>query len=226
MTEVPLPDHPTIRIALGFTDGGVYKMGTRSFYRNQGPTPVAADLALVASNAAAEWASVMAPFFTSNIALTDVSVLDITTNTGAEGEWTGSHVGTNANASVPQQLAAICNFKIARHYRGGKPKCYLPAGSTADTHDGGHWNSTFVANFGAACNTFYSAQTGLPTDTFQNAGHVNVSYRHLFDNVDDASGRAHAKPRYRATAITDLITGYVVSNTFGSQRRRRKSLSY
>jgi hypothetical protein len=56
--------------------------------------------------------------------------------------------------------------------------------------------------------------------------HVNLSYYKGFVNVENSSGRERAAPTYRDSALLDPVTGYVVKQVVGSQRRRRTATTY
>lgn len=161
----------------------------------------------------------------NTLTLTEIDVLDLTTPTGNLGISTTAPVtGTGGGAATPSQVAMQCNLKIARHYRGGKPKIFLPGLGQATYGDDRTWsvaaqgsvnNNTLKPLFVVA-GTVIGAVFG--STTCLNA--CNVSYYHGFTNFVDSSGRNDSKPTLRPTPLVDAIVGATVRPMFATQRRR------
>lgn len=223
MTVVPLPDVPCVRARLLYTQSDSYDAGSRFYLSYTGSAPTAANCATLASDIAAAWETSMAGQFTAEWALTEVDVLDIASDTGLSGDWTGSHSGTNGGTSMPAQSATNCEFQIARRYRGGKPRMFWPPASTAQQADAGHWSSGYISGCGTAIGNFFAAIEALDVGAMGTLQHVNLSYYKGFTNLMNSSGRERAVPTYRNTALHDNVTGYAVKALIGSQRRRRNA---
>ena len=216
MTVVPLPDVPCVRVNLVYADNAGNKLGNRFFFRYTGGPPVSADLSTIAAAIGAAWETNLAPLTSTDIGLTLVDVLDIATDAGASGSsatgWDGSRSGTG----LPIQSTANIKFNIARRYRGGKPKIYWPAGVVGDLENQAQWATDFINDVQTGTAAFFAAVSALTEASISMGGHVNLSYYKGFVNVTNSSGRERAAPTYRATALSDLITGYAYDLVIGS----------
>lgn len=203
------------------------KGGNRIYVSYTGSAPSSATLNTYASDVATSWNTNLAPLIHTGNQLQEVDVLDIATTSGAFGIWTGTHNGTRAGTALPNNCCLTIEYDIARRYRGGKPRCYLPAGIESDLLDQAHWQSTFLSTANTDFAAFITAITGVTISgtTFNN--HVNLSYYQGFHNVTNTSGRTRAVPTYRTpNAIHDNVTNYAAKAEVASQRRRRQSTSY
>lgn len=199
--------------------------GNRFYLKYDGSAPNATDLNSLASGIATAWSTDLAALVPSGYALNEVDVLDITTLTGASGTWTGSHAGTRSATAPPINCALGIEYKIARRYRGGKPRIYLVAGDASDVASPGTWTSGFTTAAATAWAAFMTAVTALSPGSMGVLSHINLSYYSGFQNFTKPSGREYSVPKYRATALSDTITGYSVKTEIQSQRRRRTSTS-
>lgn len=225
MTKPPDPDVSCVRCHLIYDIGSEGEGGNRFYLSYSGSTPTTANLNTLASDIAAQWETHIAPLCNTANALEEVDVLDITTDLGNSGTWTGSNDGSRSGSGLPCQITTNVGFEIARRYRGGKPRIYLPAPVVGDEIDAGHWSTTFVtaANTGVAA--FFTALEGLSIGSIGTLQHINLSYYDGFVNVTNSSGRTRAAPKYRTVAKSDPVTGYKTSPVMSSQRRRRTSTS-
>ena len=221
MTVVPLPDVPCVRIRLLYSSTYSTDAGSRIFLSYTGSAPTAANCDTLASDVASAWNSNLASLINENIALTSVDVLDIATDSGNSGLWTGDDPGTYSGVEIPFSAATNIEFVIARRYRGGKPRIFLPPPAQPAMVDGGHWTSTFVTAVNTGWAAFAAALEALTIGSMGSLKHVNLSYYKGFTNVANSSGRERAVPTYRASALHDDITGYSCKAEIGSQRRRR-----
>lgn len=221
MTAVPLPQSPAMRVRLIYTQADTQFAGSRFFLGFSGGTATTADLNTLAGDIAAQWNTNIAPQVSNQFSLTEVDILDLTTDTGNSGTWTGTHTGALTGSTIPSQVAVNCEFGIARRYRGGKPRMYWPSGDETTLHDLAHWTSTYVTNMTAAVEAFFTAVQALSVGSLGVLTHVNLSYYKGFTNVTNSSGRTRAAPNYRTAALLDTITSYNVKAECSSQRRRR-----
>lgn len=223
MTVVPLPDTPAVRVRLISIANAVNPIGNRIFFSYTGGPPVTADLNTIAAGISAAYGTHLAPLVPNDINLTQVDVEDIATYGGASGQWTGNIDGSRAGNGGPIQACANVQYLIGRRYRGGKPKGYYPFGSENDFASPFAWLAGFVSTVNAAMAAFAAECEALSTASCALGSHINLSYKHLFDNVINSSGREKAIPRYKSVATHDVITGYRMHPVMGSQRRRRTS---
>lgn len=225
MTVVPLPASPCLRVRLLYTQTDGYDAGSRFYLSYSGGAPTTANCDTLAGDVAAAWNTNIAAMIDSSFALTEVDVLDIATDSGNSGTWTGSHSGGEGGTSLPAQSAINVEFDIGRRYRGGKPRMFLPPSVTSTQLDAGHWNSTLIDNSNTNVAAFMAQIAALDIGSLGTLAHVNLSYYKGFTNVTNSSGRTRAAPTYRAAALVDPVTGYATKGLIGSQKRRRAATS-
>lgn len=223
MTVVPLPDVPCVRVRLVYTEGGGLEAGNRFYLSYTGTAPTAANCSALAASIDGLWATDLAPLTSSNLALSEVDVLDIATNRGLSGQSLIAHAGSRAGTSLPFQCATNVEFNIANRYRGGKPRLYFLPGTESDIATNATWGGTFIAAVNAGFTAFFAGIAALSIGAMGTLGHVNLSYYSGFTNIANSSGRERAVPTYRPTAIHDPVTGYSCKAVISSQRRRRTS---
>lgn len=225
MTTPPLPATPCIRVRLGYTQTDGFLGGNRFYLSYAGSSPTGANCTTLASDVAAAWATNIAPIVDQYWALTEVDVLDIASDLGLSGQWTGNDAGSDTGTSLPSQCATNCEYNIARRYRGGKPRIFFPPGTVAQTLDGGHWDNTYVDAVNTAVAAFFAEIAALSIGAIGTLAHVNLSYYQGFTNVTNSSGRTRAAPKYRTVALVDSISGYSAKPIIGSQKRRRTAVT-
>lgn len=223
MTVVPLPDKPTVRVRLIYTDSDGNEMGNRFYLTYSGSAPTAGNCATLASDISSAWGTNLKGLVIDTVSLTEVDVLDIATDSGLSGQWTGSIAGTNGSGAMPIQCAINVEFGIARRYRGGKPRFFLPTCNSSELDGQNRWQPTFVSTVNTDVAAFFSALEALSVGSMGTLDHVNLSYYKGFTNITNSSGRERAVPTYRSTAQSDPVTGYFCKATIGSQKRRRTS---
>lgn len=223
MTVPPLPDQPVVRCRLIYNDFSGNTLGNRIYFSYTGGPPTSADLNALATAIKGAWATHCAPMQHPSIGLAEVELLDIASYSGNSGSDSSGSDGSRTGTQLPIQCSFNVKFDIARRYRGGKPKVYLPWGVDGDLLNVGTWETTFGSTAQAAWAAFITECLGLSEASIVISKHVNISYYTGFKNVANSSGRERAVPQYRTTALTDTVTGYAYDGTIGSQRRRRTS---
>lgn len=221
MTVVPLPASPCVRVRLAYKSPAGTLGGSRFFLGYTGSAPTAANCLTLANDVATHWESSLANLTTTDWELTEVDVLDIASDTGASGVAGVSSFGLLSSPALPDQVASNCEFQIARRYRGGKPRMYIPPANEAQLANNNSYTSTFATDIATQCSNFFSALEALSIGAMGTLSHVNLSYYKGFTNITNSSGRERAVPTYRATATVDTVTGYVGKTLLSSQRRRR-----
>lgn len=221
MTPVPLPASPCVRVSLAYNKGAAGEGGNRFYLSYSGSAPTGANCVTLAGDIATAWADNIAGVVTDIYVLEEVDVLDIATDSGLSGQWTGTNGGSRSGTAIPDSIASNVEFGIARRYRGGKPRMYLPPGVASDLVSASSWTTAFVGELNSAVEGFFTAIAGLSVGAMGTLAHVNLSYYSGFRNVTNSSGRERAVPVYRDTALVDTITGYSAKSIVGSQRRRR-----
>lgn len=225
MTVVPLPDVPCVRVRLIYNEGQPGEMGNRFYLSYSGSAPTGANCTSLATAIESNWSAHMAAVTPTAWTLDEIDVLDIATDSGLSGQWTGTANGSRGSGEVPANCATNLEFGIARRYRGGKPRIFLPPGLQSDQASQVAWNSTFTSAVASAWAAFMAANVAESIGSMGTLVHVNLSYYKGFTNIENSSGRMRAVPTYKTTATHDDITGYFVKSIVGSQRRRRTSTS-
>lgn len=223
MTTPPLPASPCVRVRLGYTASAGTEMGSRFYLAYSGAAPSAANCLTLATDIATAQGTHLAPYCYSLIELTEVDVLDIASNTGAHGTYAASNAGGLSGGALTANAAVNVEFNIARRYRGGKPRMFLPPPDDSAVASIDKWNTTFIGNINTAFAAFMAQIEALTIGSMGTLSHVNVSYYAGFKNITNSSGRERAAPTYRTSALLDTVSGYACKAVVGSQRRRRTS---
>jgi hypothetical protein len=226
MTAPPLPESPCLRVRLDYTNSDTFLAGSRFFLSYAGAAPTPGNCATLASDIATAWSTHLAALVNADWSLTEIDILDISSLTGASGQWTGNEAGSLTGGNLPSQCAINVEYDIARRYRGGKPRMFLPAPTEGQLGDVGHWSSGFVTTVSAAMDAFFTAVEALSVGAVGALAHVNLSYYSGFTNITNSSGRTRAVPKYRAAAVLDTVESYACKVVVGSQKRRRTATTY
>lgn len=217
----PLPLVPNVlRADLQWHDGSDLSVSSRHFFRYSGGPPTSADaLALAADIYAA-----MSPhdgLWDTFSEFAGVKVTDLSSNTGGVGEHAQATVGARPNTPLPGGVAVVVNYVIARRYRGGKPRNYLPWFVADDIDPRQVWFAEATNDATTALSAFFTAVIGLVSGGTTITSHVNVSYYSGFTAVQNPiTGRWRNVPKLRTTPVVDDILSWSVSSRPGSQRRR------
>lgn len=226
MAPVPLPDTPCVRVRLVYNDGNGQLAGNRFYLSYSGSAPTAGNCSTLASDIETAWAADIAGLCAAgNYDLTEIDVLDIATDTGLSGQWTGSTASTRSGTALPIQVSTNVEFDIAPRYRGGKPRMYLPGGVEADLQTQATWNSAFIGDVNTGVGDFFAAIHALSIGAMGTLQHVNLSYYKGY-NTSSPPWRGPGfkyPPLYRSAALHDNVSGYACKAMLGSQRRRRSA---
>jgi hypothetical protein len=160
----------------------------------------------MAAAIAADAATRFAALLSDQDAVAQVTVLDLSSDMGGEGTGGPATNGTRTGAHLSPATSVVISKHVARHYRGGHPRSYLPLGVSADLNFG-RWDSTFVNTCKTAWSDFISDCTSDGTGCAI-TGEISVSYVHA------------GAPR--VTPQKDPILSYTASTLIGSQRRRNR----
>lgn len=193
----------------------------RFFVHYSGTAPTAAELATFADAVSTAWNGNLAAFHNLNVTEGPVNCEDLTSATGAVGFGAATHPGTRVGAPIAAGSATMVQFGIARRYRGGKPKMFLPAGVAGDLTNSATWGAVYLANITAAFNAFIAAVLAAGWAGAGTLTHVNVSYFQGFTVVvNPITHRARNVPTLRGAPVVDTVVGYSVEQGVASQRRR------
>lgn len=166
------------------------------------------------------WKTNMLVQMSNKITLTQTVLTDLTSATSPQVFSTVTGAGSGTVNPAGAGTSFVVQKKIARRYRGGHPRQYIPGmiaifGTTPNT-----WDATYFGQVMAAYSAFVSAALTAVPVAASPATEQNVSYFTGFTNKTFPSGRVHPVPTPRATPITDLVISNVGNPKVGSQRRR------
>lgn len=216
------PNAPScIRVTFGFFVGADASAQSSFYMEYAGGAPNSASLNDWCVAAVAEWNGLLKAMSGSWVELVSITARDLSSSTGAEGAASAAITGTRAGGELPAGTAALLNFRVARRYRGGKPRMYLPQGTDTDLESPQSWTSAFQTAAETAWTSYMAWAIANPPVGTSSWQQVNVS---LFQGVNPPttlpSGRVKQTSKYRAAAVIDVITSSSYSAKVASQRRR------
>jgi hypothetical protein len=211
----------TLRVQMKHTWATDADLMCRFYVQYAATEGTAAEYATFATAVATAWNSNLAAIISSQVTLVEVIVEDLTSSSAPSGTWTGSHAGTESSGTIPTSVATLLNFTIARRYRGGKPRMYLPPPGNSQLTSSVQWTSAFITAAESAWTAFIAAVVGAGWSGSGTLAQVNVSYYEGFTPFEGPTGRYRniAKLRTAGPAI-DTITGSSVNARPANQRRR------
>lgn len=213
-----------LRVGLNYSSSNDLTVFNRFYLKYSGSAPDGTALNSFAAGVSAAWAAHIAGLCTANVTLLSVDVTDLSSSTAAEGSATAGHPGSNASTELPASLATLLNFQVARRYRGGKPRLYLPAGGNVDLLNGQQWVSSWPPTVLAAWSAFISTLSSPGPGGATITGPVNVSYYEGFKPFETPSGRYKNIAQLRPGGpLVEPITGVTVNQRVATQRRRVSS---
>jgi hypothetical protein len=215
-----------MKVSLDYLNADDFRAGSRFYLSYAGSAPTPGNCAALATDISTLWGSHIANNVHSGWSLQEVDVIDIATLTGASGQWTGDIPGDYGDPALPSSIAVNVEFGIARRYRGGKPRMFLPPPGGLALQDPAHWSAAIVSGITGLVGGFFSGIEALSIGAVGTLDHVNLSYYAGFTNITNSSGRTRAVPKYRTAAQVDPVESYAVKAVIGSQRRRRIATTY
>lgn len=223
----PVPALPSVasvlRIALIYHTSGTTQAGCRFYFSYTGTAPSNSACASIAASIASAHGTDLSPMMSTNFNLVEVEVTDLSSPTSGIGIWTGAQGGTRSGNAVSIDNAVNLQWLIARRYRGGKPKIFLPFGTEGDTTTNNNdWSSTFVTAMNSAWSSFATALGAISASGCALNAHVSVSYYKGFvSSQNPVTLRWRNIPTLRSAPVVDGVTGHSTQTTCGVQRRRR-----
>lgn len=218
-----LPNVPgVLRCDLSWTIAEDTNALTRLHISYTGTAPTDAVCATLAGDLYTIFAAELLVYAHTDMTLDAVKLTDLTTPTSGQGEHLGSTAGSLAGSTLGAATCFLASQKIARRYRGGKPRSYLPLGVSEQLLDAQQWTSAFVTNVQAALDAVVS-DIGTTSASGTDLGSlVSVSYYHGFVvETNPVTGRARNIPILRTGGpVVDTVTAYVAEQRLSSQRRR------
>jgi hypothetical protein len=144
--------------------------------------------------------------FPDYVVASNCEVTDLSSASAGVGSYSGTFPGGGPSTAVPASACTLVKHYIARRYRGGHPRTYLPPQVESAMSDPHNWGPTYTASIQTAWDAFTHGVMNAETTGFEITGLVNVSYY---------SGHV-----LRPTPVVDVITGSSVEGPIATQRRR------
>jgi hypothetical protein len=197
---VPLAAKVSVQGTINATDF------TNIFHFLWDTAPTSTNMQELASTAFNSYGVNIMPNVHPSFVLTHVIAEDLSAVPALPGSHVGSTAGGSAGSDPGSQLCVLVKHVIARRYRGGHPRTYLPPAPTSELLTTSLWAPGLVTAIQTGWNTFVGAILSATYTGTTMASYINVSYR---------SGNAP-----RVTPVVDLITGSIVEQMVATQRRR------
>lgn len=227
----PLPPTPNmLRTRIDWFCGGDQKAISNVHWAYSGGPPAAIDAVAIGNHLMGLLTAQVAPLQDVDTGANTVITTDMASLAGAAGTSTAApYGGSRAGGILPASTCVLINKKIARRYRGGKPRTYLPAGTSTDLVFSKLWNSALTDAVLAAWEEIVAGMLGFTSGTCVVGSEVSISYFDGFTNVPYG-----IPTKYRRTPIVrgsigaqpiippDPIVSYSVREVVASQRRRNK----
>ena len=218
MPALPAVDH-VVRVDFHMSQTDTPNMQNRLFFKYVGALSQA-DAATWCASMRSNWITHMGAHMANQVTLYKTVLTDLTSASAAQAidTTTGAFAaGTSADIAG---LSAVIQLKLARRYRGGHPRIYLPGVRATDVANLNQLTGGLISSLVTDIGAFISAVlTAVPVAAAP-ATHVNVSYFQGFHNITLPSGRTRSVPTLRGTPVVDTVLSYGVNPTLGMQRRR------
>ncbi len=217
-----LPPVPaTIRVDLHHKLANDMNVVTRMFFAYTGPAPTNAQMATLATAVRTAWAANVEAICGAQVNLHQVECIDLSSATGAIGNDVTVATGTRAGTTLAAGTAVLINYAIARRYRGGKPRSYVPYLMAADLTDAQDWTGAAVTAVNTQWGAFITAIKAAPWAGATITNQVNVSYYLGFASVQNpVTLRWKNLSKPRVAPVVDVITSFSTNPKPASQRRR------
>lgn len=221
----PLPSVPNVvRIKHTFTDATDLSAQTRMHFGYTGGPPTNADALALATAIHAAFVTDMQGLMADDLGLTALEVLDLSSPSGGVGVDITLSQGTRGLDYLSAGTAVLVQMRIARRYRGGKPRMYWPIGVSTDLASATAWQAGSQAAFLTGFNNYQIAVGGLTSGTTVLTDLKNVSYYEGFTSVlNPITGRTKDVAKLRVGGpVVDTVTSLNVDLRPASQRRRNQ----
>lgn len=217
----PLPNVPNvIRCDLHWQVGVDANALSRFYFSYTGSAPSSANLNSLCTSVRNAWTTDLQSFYNATGGLLRVVMTDLSSDSGAQGTDLTAVSGTRSGNDLPNATAVLFNHVIARRYRGGKPRSYIPFLTTSDLTTG-VWTTSVANSLQAAFTSFIAAVIGASAGSTTIEAHVNVSFYNGFTSVQNpVTKRYRNVPTIRSSPLVDTITATTVNPKPGNQRRR------
>lgn len=220
----PLPNVPkTLKYVVSWAIDGDTMGQTVHYFNYTGAAPTAANLSSAANGFVSDGSTDFAALCNTHVGMQNCTITDLTSPTSPQATAGTPWVGTRTGGQLSPGTAVLVAHSISRRYRGGKPRTYLPFGTSTDITTAGLWATALQTATDSAWGAWIASQVGRLNAFTAGAALCNVSYYHGFTVVTNPmTGRSRNVPTVRAVPIVDEVTGHTTSIVIASQRRRNR----
>jgi hypothetical protein len=214
----PLPAVPNVVKIVTTCSGndGRLAVNVMHFTYSGGP-PSSTDCFTIASNWFSLWVGNFIPLQPAQTSLVSVEVTDLSSDTGGQGTYDNMGVpvpGTSSHGMLPLHTCLLVSKYVAVRYRGGRPRSYLPVGTTFDLNDDGDWQSARLEVFEAAWATMLEGFVDTGSGSTLIVLECMVTYKSK--NLNPTPPYEVIPPR----VLTIPADGYTFDQQIATQRRR------
>jgi hypothetical protein len=218
-----LPNVPGVLCVVNhYNDNADTRAITKQYFSYTGSAPSSAQCVTIAEDISNAWGTHLASLYGEGGGLAEVQVTDLTSATSGQGVYAGGVSGTRSGQILSNAVALLMNASIARRYRGGKPRQYLPFGVATDVASGGAWAGAFTAAANTQYAAWIAAVSAITVGATTLSESVNVSYYQGFvSSQNPVTLRWRTIPKVRAGGpVVDTINAWIANGKPASQRRR------
>ena len=205
--------------------GADIQAGSRFYVSYSGGPPNSTDLNTLATLVKNAWVTNMAPVVYEAESLQGVICTDLSSDTGAVGNWAGSENGTlSAGEGLTSTTSMVMNHHTGVHYRGGHPRTYLRVGAASGTClvSANEWQTAFQTSVLDGWEAWIAAILAISDISITITNIVNVSYYSGYNTTSPPWRGPGYKypPKLRDTPRVEIIGSTTTAAKLGSQRRR------
>lgn len=216
-----------LKVDLHFTLGTDTNALCRLHFKYAGGVPTVTNLNSLATQIRIAWTNRLAPQTVPGYALSGVVVTDIASATGAQGVDSVRVNGTSAHATMSAATCALLNHSIARRYKGGKPRTYLPSLGQDDLANASTWSGASQAALQTAFGLFVADVNAATSAPITLNGFFAVGYfaGYTLGPASPGGFRKKVPALKPGGPSVDAITLSTVNLKPASQRRRNQHSS-
>ena len=185
--------------------------------------PSAPDLTTYAGQVRSAFSAHLAALMNPAYSLTSTTAQDMASSSGNVGTDLTAVAGTRSGSDIDAETCVVLNFKINEHFRGGRPRCFLPFGNNGDLASVTEWAGSFLTAVDSGWTSFQTAINSLTETSFTSGSQgVPLLYKgYILPPITLPSGFVKNRPKPVAGPV-DLqpVIGHAARAIVGSQRRR------
>lgn len=209
---VPLPAAPKCIKLYCTGSNGPSGWGNVFYLQYSLANPSSVDLRSIATAFQAAWAANIASMLVPTVHFQAIRSTDLDKIDGQVDLYSFDTPGSSAGASMAANVALCVSRKIARRYKGGHPRFYLPGVADSNRLDQTHWSGSYLTASASKVTAFLNAVNAITTSATGGCKMVNVSYWY--------TDPPKTPPKLRVTPVIDPITGLSIDARIDSMRSR------